>query len=65
MENIDRLREELAALGRVDASIVTALDRSRETFDAAIALLGVERVYAPELLRLPQPPNGSVPVEAA
>jgi DNA-binding MarR family transcriptional regulator len=65
VENIDRLREELAALGSVDALIVTALDRSRETFDAAIALLGAERVYAPELLRLPQPPNGSLPVEAA
>ena len=65
VENIDRLREELAALSRVDALMVTALDRSRETFDAAIALLGSERVYAPELLRLPQPPNGSLPVEAA
>jgi DNA-binding MarR family transcriptional regulator len=65
VENIDRLREELASLGRVDASIVTTLDRSRVTFDAAIALLGAERVYAPELLRLPQLPNGSLPVEAA
>ena len=65
LESIDRLREELAALGRVDASMVTALDRSRETFDAAIALLGAERVYAPELLRLPQPPNGSLLVEGA
>jgi len=47
------LADAIAALGRVDAVVVTALVQPREAFDAAIAALGAERVYAPALLRLP------------
>ncbi|MEA2948326.1 MAG: hypothetical protein QOI40_3656 [Alphaproteobacteria bacterium] len=42
----------LEALGPLDAVVVTTLERSRETFAAAVELLGAERVYAPALLRV-------------
>ena len=47
------LADAIAALGRVDAVVVTALVQPREAFDAGVAVLGAEHVYAPALLRLP------------
>jgi DNA-binding MarR family transcriptional regulator len=46
------LRLNLEGLGPLDAVVVTTLERSRETFAAAVELLGAERVYAPALLRV-------------
>lgn len=46
------LSRNLEGLGPLDAVVVTTLERSRETFAAAIELLGAERVYAPALLRV-------------
>jgi ribosomal protein S25 len=43
---------EIAALGRVDAVVITALTGSRDIFEAAIAAFGADRVHAPPLLRL-------------
>jgi DNA-binding MarR family transcriptional regulator len=51
-ESDEVLKERLAALGRVDAVLVTALIDSRATFDTAVAAIGADRVYAPDLLRL-------------
>ena len=48
----DVLKERLAVIGRVDAVLVTALVDSRSAYEAAIAAIGADRVYAPELLRL-------------
>jgi len=45
----------LSSFGRVDAVIVTALERSQEIFDIARAVLPSGRVYAPDLLRLRVP----------
>lgn len=42
----------VGALGAVDAVIVTAMTDARETFEAAIAAFGPERVHVPEVLRL-------------
>jgi len=47
------LADAIAALGRVDAIVVTALVQPREAFDAVVAAVGAEHVYAPALLRLP------------
>ena len=47
-------------LGPFGAVIVTTLEDSRSTFDAAIAAFGPERVYAPELLRLRPIVQGNV-----
>jgi hypothetical protein len=46
----------LEGFGPLDAIVVTALEQSRETFAAAVELLGPERVYAPALLRVPPLP---------
>jgi DNA-binding MarR family transcriptional regulator len=46
------LSRNLEGLGPLDAVVVTTLERSRETFAAAVELLGAERVYAPALLRV-------------
>lgn len=46
------LAANLAAIGVFDAVMVTALVDSRSAFDSAVAIVGVDRVYAPELLRL-------------
>jgi DNA-binding MarR family transcriptional regulator len=53
------LSANLESLGPLDAIVITALEQSRETFAAAVELLGAERVYAPALLRVPQlaPPS--------
>jgi DNA-binding MarR family transcriptional regulator len=48
----DRLRSDIAALGQVDAVVMTALTGSSEMFAAALAAFGEDRVYAPSLLRL-------------
>jgi DNA-binding MarR family transcriptional regulator len=55
----------LQPLGRVDAIIVTALERSKDVYGMALDLLGPERVYAPALLRLHAPGAGTEPEEAA
>jgi DNA-binding MarR family transcriptional regulator len=47
------LRASLAGFGPLDAIVVTALEQSRETFAAAIELMGDARVHAPALLRVP------------
>jgi DNA-binding MarR family transcriptional regulator len=52
----------LEGLGPLDAVVVTTLERSRETFAAAVELLGAERVYAPALLRVA--PLATVPLAA-
>jgi hypothetical protein len=46
------LSRNLEGLGPLDAVVVTTLERSRETFAAAVELLGAARVYAPALLRV-------------
>ncbi len=46
------LAGDAAAFGHVDRVIVTELERAKETFDAARAVFGPERVHAPALLRL-------------
>lgn len=55
--------ERVSGLGSVDAVMVTALLDPRSAYEAALAALGAERVYAPELLRLNR--NGAKPSEAA
>jgi len=55
------LKADLAAFAPLDALVVTALQESREVYAAAVGLLGVERVHAPALLRLP--PLASPPAE--
>jgi hypothetical protein len=47
------LRTSLERFGPLDAVVVTALEQSRETFAAAVELMGAERVHAPALLRVP------------
>jgi len=47
------LTANLEGFGPLDAIVVTALEQSRETYAAAVGLLGAERVYAPALLRVP------------
>jgi len=51
--DVARLSADLEGYGQLDAVVVTALERSRETFAAAVALMGAERVHAPALLRIP------------
>jgi DNA-binding MarR family transcriptional regulator len=48
----DRLAADVAALGQVDALMVTALAASSEVYSAARAAFGDDQVYAPALLRL-------------
>ena len=43
----------LEGFGLLDAIVITALEQSRETFMAAVELMGAERVHAPALLRVP------------
>ena len=50
-----RLSAEIKALGEVDAVVITATDRSRESYEAARKFLPIERVHAPELLRVRAP----------
>jgi hypothetical protein len=53
-----RLRSSFEELGPLDATVITSFEQSRETFAAAVELLGPERVYAPDLLRvLPPAPD--------
>lgn len=58
------LATELAALGQVDAVVVTALVGSQEAFEAAVATLGPDRVYAAPLLRLRTPPPNAAEAAA-
>ena len=59
------LAGELAALGGADGILVTAVVESRESFEAALAVLGVDRVYAPPLLRLRAPATTTATREAS
>jgi DNA-binding MarR family transcriptional regulator len=54
----DRIAADAAALGPVDAVVITALVGSRDIFQAAVAVFGGDRVHAPPLLRLHLPANG-------
>src|SRR5258708_26392044 len=47
------LAANLEGFGALDAIVVSALEQSRETFAAAVELLGAARVFAPALLRVP------------
>jgi DNA-binding MarR family transcriptional regulator len=47
------LHSALGKVGRVDGIVVTAVVDPRGAFEAAVAVFGSERVYAPALLRLP------------
>ena len=47
------LAANLEGFGALDAIVVSALEQSRETFVAAVELLGADRVHAPALLRIP------------
>jgi DNA-binding MarR family transcriptional regulator len=53
----DRLAADVAALGRVDALMVTALAGSSEVYSAARAAFGDDQVYVPALLRLSAGPR--------
>ena len=53
------LTSNLEGFGQLDAVVVTALEQSRETFAAAVELLGAERVHAPALLRVPPAAGGN------
>jgi DNA-binding MarR family transcriptional regulator len=46
------IEAEASGLGRIDAILVTGLDDPRGIFEAAVRIFGVERVYAPELLKV-------------
>ncbi len=50
-----QLAAAVVSIGKVDALIVTALLEPREVFVAAINLLGADRVYAPDMLRVRSP----------
>jgi len=50
--NAAELSASLEGFGQLDAIVVTALERSRETFAVAVKVLGAERVHAPALLRV-------------
>jgi DNA-binding MarR family transcriptional regulator len=56
------IRDRLASLGPVDAVMVTALVDSRSACEAAIAAVGLGRVYVPDLLRVGH--GATKPVEA-
>jgi hypothetical protein len=58
------LTASLEGFGPLDAIVVTALEQSRETFAAAVELLGAERVHAPALLRVPPPAAATLPAAA-
>jgi DNA-binding MarR family transcriptional regulator len=40
------------SIGKVDALVITAVLEPREVFEAAIKLLGADRVHAPDMLRV-------------
>ena len=48
----ENLPAAIAALGQVDAFMVTALDRPQDVFDIVRQHVAAERLYAPALLRL-------------
>jgi hypothetical protein len=51
----EALAARAALLDRVDGFVITALLQSRETYLAAVAAFGAERVHVPALLRVRQP----------
>jgi DNA-binding MarR family transcriptional regulator len=54
-EDAARLAVELAAVGPVDAIVVTALVDPRGALAAALRIFDAERVYVPAILRVPMP----------
>ena len=48
----EKLATIVAALGRVDALVITSMENTREVCAALIATFGDERVYVPALLRV-------------
>ena len=56
LDQAESLAAAVAALGTVDAVVITALENPREVFAASLAAFGPERVHGPVLLRVrPQP----------
>ncbi len=53
----EELEQSLAAIGNIDAVVVTALENPQEIFTASVAAFGADRVYAPALLRLNRQSN--------
>lgn len=51
-EEPEKLADAVAALGSVDAVMITALVKPRDAFDAAVAAFGPDRVYVPPLLNI-------------
>lgn len=43
---------DVAALGAIDAAVITELAHPQSAYEAAVALLGAERALAPEFLRI-------------
>jgi DNA-binding MarR family transcriptional regulator len=56
-EDAAQILAALAALGTVDAIVITALDRPRDVLDALRNQFPSDRIHAPALLRLPAPPQ--------
>jgi predicted transcriptional regulator len=59
------LRSRLAAAGRVDAAVITALEEPREVYSAAVRLFGAEFVHVLPLLRIHVAPAPAVHAERA
>jgi DNA-binding MarR family transcriptional regulator len=60
------LEAELAAVGPVDALVITALVDPRGALEAALRAFGAERVYVPAILRVRMPTSAAArPGEAA
>ncbi|MGE3147535.1 MAG: winged helix-turn-helix transcriptional regulator [Pseudorhodoplanes sp.] len=60
-DDVPTLTASAAGFGAVDAVLVTALERPREVFAAALTAFGPERVFAPVLLRVHPPASKTQP----
>jgi DNA-binding MarR family transcriptional regulator len=58
--DLSQLAAAVAALGKVDAVIITAVNVPREIFEPVANFLAPDRIYAPELLRLRLPTKEAV-----
>jgi DNA-binding MarR family transcriptional regulator len=63
--DVGKFRKELSELQAIDGAIITAMVRPQEAFQAACDSLGVDRVYAPQVLRLRSAKLGSRSAEGA
>ncbi len=50
--DVKMLAADLASIGPIDATFVTTVVQSQSAFEAACSVVGTERVYVPQLLRL-------------